>query len=85
MPLSTDNRIFVPVARDSKKFKTKYKKRTEVERLNGRLDRDYMFNDHFIRGQEKMELMVDLSFLVMLTMAKGHIKNKQKNIRSLVA
>ena len=85
VPLSTDNRIFVPVARDSKKFKTKYKKRTEVERLNGRLDRDYMFNDHFIRGQEKMELMVDLSFLVMLTMAKGHIKNKQKNIRSLVA
>ncbi len=32
-----------------------------------------------------MELMVDLSFLVMLTMAKGHIKNKQENIRSLVA
>ena len=29
--------------------------------------------------------MVDLSFLVMLTMAKGHIKNKQENIRSLVA
>ena len=85
MPLSTDYRIFVPVGRDSKKFKTKYKMRTEVERLNGRLDRDYMFNDHFIRGQEKMELMVDLSFLVMLTMAKGHIKNKQKNIRSLVA
>ncbi len=78
MPLSTDNRIFVPVARDSKKFKTKYKKRTEVERLNGRLDRDYMFNDHFIRGQEKMELMVDLSFLVMLTMAKGHIKISKK-------
>ena len=85
VPLSTDYRIFVPVARDSKKFRTKYKMRTEVERLNGRLDRDYMFNDHFIRGQEKMELMVDLSFLVMLTMAKGHIKNKQENIRSLVA
>ena len=85
VPLSTDYRIFVPIARDSKKFKTKYKMRTEVERLNGRLDRDYMFNDHFIRGKEKMELMVDLSFLVMLTMAKGHIKNKQKNIRSLVA
>ena len=32
-----------------------------------------------------MELMVDLSFVVMLTMAKGHIKNKQENIRSLVA
>lgn len=85
VPLSTDYRIFVPIARDSKKFKTKYKMRTEVERLNGRLDRDYMFNDHFIRGLEKMELMVDISFLVMLTMAKGHIKNKQENIRSLVA
>lgn len=85
VPLSTDYRIFVPVARDSKKFKTKYKMRTEVERLNGRLDRDYMFNDHFIRGQEKMELMVNISFLVMLTVAKGHIINKQKNIRSLVA
>jgi len=85
VPLSTDYRIFVPIARDSQKFKKKYKMRTEVERLNGRLDRDYMFNDHFIRGKEKMELMVDLSFLVMLTMAKGHIKNKEKNIRSLVA
>lgn len=85
IPLSTDYRIFVPIARDSKKFKTKYKMRTEVERLNGRLDRDYMFNDHFIRGLKKMETMLDLSFLVMLTMAKGHIINHKENIRSLVA
>lgn len=85
IPLSTDYRIFTPIARDSKKFKTKYKMRTEVERLNGRIDRDYMFNDHFIRGKEKMDLMLTLSFIVMLTMAKGHIKNKKNNIRSLVA
>jgi len=85
IPLETDYRIFTPVARDSKKFKKKYKMRTEVERLNGRIDRDYMFNDHFIRGQKKMELMLNLTFIVMLTIAKGHIKNKQKNIRSLVA
>lgn len=85
IPLETDYRVFTPVARDSKKFKKKYKMRTEVERLNGRIDRDYMFNDHFIRGQEKMELMLNLTFIVMLTIAKGHIKNKQKNIRSLVA
>ncbi len=80
-----DYMIFVPIARDSKKFKKKYKMRTEVERLNWRLDRDYMFNNHFIRGKAKMELMLDLSFLVMLTMAKGHIINKKDNIRSLVA
>lgn len=85
IPIQTDPRIFVPVARDSKKFKKKYKMRTEVERLNGRIDRDYMFNDHFIRGQQKMDLMLTLTFIVMLTMAKGHIKNEQKNIRSLVA
>lgn len=85
IPLQTDYRIFVPIARDSKKFKKKYKMRTEIERLNGRIDRDYMFNDHFIRGQEKMDLMLTLSFVVMLTLAKGHIKNNQKNIRSLVA
>lgn len=64
----------MPIARDSKKFKKKYKTRTEVERLNGRLDRDYMFNNHYIRGQKKMKIMIDLSFLVMLTIAKGHIK-----------
>ena len=85
IPLSTDYRIFTPIARDSKKFKTKYKMRTEVERLNGRIDRDYMFNDHFIRGQKKMDLMLTLTFVVMLTIAKGYIKNKEKNIRSLVA
>ena len=84
IPLSIDRRIFLPVARDSKKFKRLYKKRTEVERLNGRLDRDYMFNDHFIRGKKKMNMMVTLSFIIMLTMAKEHIKNKHENIRSLI-
>ena len=83
IPISTDRRIFLPVARDSKKYERLYKKRTEVERLNGRLDRDYMFNDHFIRGKKKMRMMITLSFIVMLGMAKGHIKNKQDNIRSL--
>ena len=32
-----------------------------------------------------MDLMLTLTFVVMLTIAKGHIKNKEKNIRSLVA
>ena len=83
IPINTDRRIFLPIARDSKKYERLYKKRTEVERLNGRLDRDYMFNDHFIRGKKKMRMMVTLSFIVMLGVAKGHIKNKQDNIRSL--
>jgi len=84
IPLKTDYRIFTPVARDSEKFKKLYKKRTEVERLNGRIDRDYMFNDHFIRGKKKLDMMLTLSFIIMLAMAKGHIQNKKTNIRSLV-
>lgn len=84
IPIETDRRIFLPIARDSKKYKRLYKKRTEVERLNGRIDRDYMFNDHFIRGKKKMNMMLTLTFIVMMSMAKGHIKNKNSNIRSLI-
>ena len=59
-------------------------KTLEEERGNGRIDRDYMFNDHFIRGKKKMNMMLSLTFIVMMSMAKGHIKNKQNNIRSLI-
>lgn len=72
------------MARDSQKYKRLYKKRTEVERLNGRIDRDNMFNDHFIRGKKKKNMMLTLTFIIMFSMAKGHIKNNQKSIRSLV-
>ena len=32
-----------------------------------------------------MNLMLSISFIIMLTLAKGHIKNKRKSIRGLVA
>lgn len=72
--ISYDERVFLPVARDSYKFARLYKDRTSVERLNGRLDRDYMFEDHCIRGLKKMKLMVSLSLLTMNAMALGKIK-----------
>ena len=72
--VSYDERVFLPVARDSKKFTRLYKGRTSVERLNGRLDRDYMLEDHCIRGLEKMKLMVSLTLLTMNAMALGKIK-----------
>jgi hypothetical protein len=72
--ISYDERVFLPVARDSLKFKRLYKGRTSVERLNGRLDRDYMFEDHCIRGLGKMKLMVSLTLLTMNAMALGKIK-----------
>lgn len=78
-----DERIFTPIARNSKKFKRIYKGRTAVERLNGRLDRDYQFENHYIRGLAKMKTMVMLSAIIMLSMAKAHIRQKQTNYASL--
>ncbi len=83
--INYDERIFLPIARDSAKFKSIYKGRTAVERLNGRLDRDYKFEKHFIRGLKKMQLMVTLSLIVMNGMAVGKMKNKIDSIRSLIA
>lgn len=80
---SYDERVFLPVARDSAKFKRIYKGRTTVERLNGRLDRDYMFEDHCIRGLKKMTLMVGLSLIIMNGMAIGKLKNGKEKLRSL--
>ena len=81
--ISYDERVFLPIARDSHKYKRLYKGRTAVERLNGRLDRDYVFEEHCIRGLKKMTLMVALSMIIMNGMAVGKIKNGKKNIRSL--
>jgi hypothetical protein len=72
--ISYDERIFLPIARDSMKFKRLYKGRTAVERFNGRLDRDYCFEDHCLRGLGKTKLMVSLSLIIMNGMALGKIK-----------
>lgn len=77
--LDEDRRVFTPIARDSKKWKREYKKRTSVERENGRLDRDYGFEIHTIRGKEKMNMFVTMAFLVQLSMAKGKIEENKKD------
>jgi hypothetical protein len=83
--LNQDRRVFTPLARSSYKWKDYYKKRTAVERVNSRLDVSYGFEQHFIRGLPKMKLRMGLALVVMLSMALGRIKEKQKeNMRSLV-
>ncbi|HFI0840837.1 TPA: transposase, partial [Streptococcus suis] len=66
--------IFNQVARDSQKFKRLYKKRTAVERVNGRIDRDFRFEKHTIRGLKKMSLAIAMSFLVMVGFALAKLK-----------
>jgi len=83
--LSQDRRVFTPLARSSYRWKQTYKKRTSVERVNSRLDVSFCFEQHFIRGQKKMKLRMGLALVVMLAMALGRVKDKQKDkIRSLV-
>jgi hypothetical protein len=83
--LSQDRRVFTPLARSSYRWKQLYKKRTAVERVNSRLDVSFCFEQHFIRGQQKMTLRMGLALVVMLAMALGRVKEKQKDrLRSLV-
>ena len=83
--LSQDRRVFTPLARSSYRCKQMYKERTFAERVNSRLHASFCFEQHFIRGQAKMELRMGLALVVMLAMALGRVKDKQKDkIRSLV-
>lgn len=85
IPLETDRRIFVPIARSSYKWKRVYNGRSAVERVNSRIDLSFGFEKHFIRGKAKMTLRVGLALLVMLSMALARIKrNQMEEIRSLV-
>lgn len=70
--------IFNKVARDSEKFRKLYRKRTAVERVNGRLDRDFRLEKHTIRGLKKMSLAISMSFLVMVGFALSKLKTDQR-------
>ena len=72
-----DRRIFTPLARNTKKWERLYKKRTGVERVNGRIDRDYRFERHTIRGLDKMKMFITVSFLIYMALAKAKIEKGQ--------
>ena len=55
-----------------------YNKRTSLERINGRLDRDFNLENHKVRGLKKATVLIDIMMIGMLAMAKGHIINKQE-------
>ena len=74
IPLKTDPRIFTKVARNSKKWKRLYKKRTSIERINGRIDRDFQFEKHTIRGLGKMRMFVTVTLVLQLAAAKAKIE-----------
>ena len=82
--ISYDERIFTPIARDSKKWKRLYNRRTALERINGRIDRDFNLENNKVRGLKKATVMIDIMMIGMMDLAKGHIINKQEEkIRKL--
>lgn len=82
--INYDERIFTPIARDSKKWKKLYNKRTALERINGRMDRDFNLENNKVRGLKKATVVIDIMMIGMMAMAKGHIINKQfENMRKL--
>ncbi|MDD5708668.1 MAG: transposase [Kiritimatiellae bacterium] len=85
IPLRENRRVFLPLARSTYRWERAYKKRSAAERVNSRLDVSFGFENHFIRGMAKMRLRVDLALIVMLAMALGRTKEKQREkLRSLV-
>lgn len=78
VPRDYDPRTFTPVARTSLKFERLYRKRPAVERVNSRVDVSFGFERHFIRGQAKMRLRCSLALMVMLAMALGRTREKNR-------
>ena len=82
--ISADERIFTPIARSSKKWQRIYNKRTALERINGRFDRDFNLENNRVRGLAKATIMIDIMMIGMLAMAKEHIiNNNLDKIRKL--
>ncbi len=77
IPLEVDRRIFSPVARDSNKWPRIYNQRSAVERVNSRIDTMFSFENHTIRGQEKMSLRMTLALIVMSSFAVGKVRSEQ--------
>lgn len=83
--INLDRRIFMPIPEHSKRFRMEIKKRTSIERINARIDSVYGFEEHTIRGLAKMEVMIGIAMIVMVTLALGHTKEKrEEQMRSLV-
>lgn len=85
IPRKQDLRIFTPVARSTLKWKKLYNMRSSIERINSRIDVSFGFENHYIRGLQKMKVKMGIALIVMLSMAVGRIRQNQGALmRSLV-
>ena len=56
-----------------------------LERVYRRIDHDFGFERHFVRGQARMQTRIGLRIAVMMAAARGHVRAGQpRQMRSLV-
>ena len=80
-----NRRIFTPTPYDCPSWNRIYNRRSALERINSRIDNDFGFEDHYIRGKAKMQTRIGLALAVMMAMALGHVRaGRIKQMRSLV-
>ena len=80
-----DRRIFTPTPHGSPSWRRGYKRRAALERINARLDNDFGFERHHIRGHAAMKTRVGLALAIMMALALGHVKEgRPGQMRSLV-
>lgn len=80
-----NRRIFTPTPYGSPSWRRIYNQRSALERMNNRIDNNFGFEDHFIRGSANMTTQVGLALAVMMALALGHVKARREDqMRSLV-
>ena len=80
-----DRRVFTPTPHGSPSWRRGYKRRAALERINARLDNDFGFERHHIRGHAAMKTRVGLALAIMMALALGHVmEGRPGQMRSLV-
>ncbi len=80
-----DRRIFTPTPHGSPSWRRGYKRRAALERINARLDNDFGFERHYIRGHAAMKTRVGLALAIVMALALGHVlEGRPGQMRSLV-
>lgn len=83
--IKDDYRRFIPIPRESKKFKKIYKERVAVERVNSRLKEYLLINDLKVRGKKKVKARIGLGILIMLAGAVAMVrKGEIERIRQIL-
>lgn len=75
--ISENERRWPGLWRESKKWRRLYRRRTSVERVNGRLKEHLCLDEQHVRGLAKTTVNATLSLLVMVGGALAMARNKQ--------